>query len=281
MYILFDIGGTKMRVAASRDGETFGEPVIVRDHHEYRQGFERFCETVESLREGGRIQAIAGGIAGPFDVEQKMLSNSPNLPDWVGKPFVADLEKQFNVPVFAENDAAVVGLGEAHRGAGRGYGIVVYITVSTGIGGARIVGGVIDEKAHGFEPGKQIIDLDSTVFSKCEHPTIENYISGKAFAERYGKPPYEITDEALWDEAARLLAYALNNTIVHWSPDCIVLGGSMIVKKPGIDVSAVRRHMEEIVQVYPELPEIKQAELGDFGGLHGALALIRQTGQEE
>ena len=72
------------------------------------------------------------------------------------------------------NDTAVVGLGEAHRGAGIGYNIVTYITVSTGVGGTRIVDGRIDRRIYGFEPGHQTIDIDNSVWEGSASGQLED-----------------------------------------------------------------------------------------------------------
>lgn len=95
--------------------------------------------------------------------------------------------------------------------------------------------------------------------------------------KKYGKKPYEITDKKIWDETAKILAYGLNNTIVHWSPDIIVLGGSMF-KKIGIPVPRVRFHLKNILKIFPELPAVEKAELGDVGGLYGALVFLKHLG---
>ncbi len=169
---------------------------------------------------------------------------------------------------------AMVGLGEANYGAGRGKDIVVYMTISTGVGGVRIVKGNVDESAMGFEPGHQIIDPDNTLCPTCDGNDLEAYVSGTSIEKRFGKKPYEIQDDAVWDELAKFLAYGLHNTIMHWSPDIIVLGGSMM-KEVGIPLPAVRTHLSGIMKIFPTLPQIEKAELADFGGLYGALYFAR------
>jgi predicted NBD/HSP70 family sugar kinase len=176
----------------------------------------------------------------------------------------------FGAAVYIENDAAVVGLGEANWGAGRGFEIVAYVTVSTGVGGAKIVNGKIDEHAIGFEPGKQIIDVNTG-------KTLEQMISGKSLAERTGKLPKEITDEGVWDTEAWILAVGLNNMIVEWSPNCVVLGGSMITGEPAIPIIKTEKYLKEILKIFPEIPTLRKAELGDFGGLYGALAYLKNV----
>lgn len=274
MYVLFDIGGTKMRVVTADRKKFIGEPVVVSTPKDFDEGMETLKRIIGNLTQGAHIDAIVGGIAGPLNQEKTMLAKSPNISGWVGKDLKKALTEAYNVPVSIENDAALVGLGEANYGAGKGSDIVVYLTVSTGVGGVRIVNGVIDESAQGFEPGHQIIDPDNTLCPTCEGNDLESYVSGTAIEKRFGKKPFEITDQAVWDELAKYLAYGLNNTIVHWSPNVVVLGGSMM-KEIGIQVPDVVRHLQEIMKIYPHIPEIKKAELQDFGGLYGALSYAR------
>lgn len=279
MYILFDIGGTKMRVVAADREKFLGEPVVVSTPKDFGEGIDTLKRIIDNLAQGllsenRAITAIIGGIAGPLNDLQTLLVKSPNLPGWVGHDIKETLHAIYRVPVELENDAALVGLGEAHFGAGRGKSIIAYLTVSTGVGGARIMNGKIDRSSLGFEPGHQIIDPDNTLCPKCEGNDLEAYVSGTAVEKRFGVKPYEIHDDAVWDELAKFLAYGLNNTIVHWSPDIVIVGGSMM-KEVGIPIPAVRKHLAEVLKIFPEIPQVEKAELGDFGGLYGALAEAR------
>jgi len=279
MYILFDIGGTKMRVVAADREKFLKEPVVVSTPKDFNEGLDTLKRIIDNLArdlagDDRAVTAIVGGIAGPLDADQTTLVRSPNLSDWVGHNLREALHMAYKVPVELKNDAALVGLGEAHFGAGRGKSIVAYLTVSTGVGGVRIIDGKIDRSSIGFEPGHQIIDLDKTLCPACDGNDLEAYVSGTSIEKRFGVKPYEIHDNAVWDELAKLLAYGLNNTIVHWSPDVVVLGGSMM-REIGIPVPAVRKYLAEILKIFPVLPEIKKAELDDFGGLYGSLAYAR------
>ncbi len=275
MHILFDIGGTYTRIALHRGGNTFETPVIYETPALYANGVDKLTETITELLKGGKAKSIVGGIAGLVDREKGELVSSHNLPDWAGKPLSADLVTVFSGNVFLENDSAMVGLGEAHFGSGKGFPIVAYVTISTGVGGARIVDGQIDEHVTGFEPGQQIIDIDGTVFSSGKGTNLGDYISGKAVEARTGKKPSEITDSAFWDDEAKALAYGLNNTIVHWSPSVVVLGGSMM-HDVGIPIDVTDKYLSEIMTGYGSIPPLTKAELGDLGGLYGALAYSTQ-----
>ncbi len=281
MYILFDIGGTKMRIALSRDGVSFDTPVIVSTPKDFEEGMTVFEKTVAGLiaHNAEAIKAVAGGVPGPFDRNDGVLLAAPHLTKWVGRPLTARIGEICKAPAYVENDSALVGLGEAVVGAGRGFDIVAYLTVSTGVGGARIIRGRIDDSAHGFEPGHQIIDPDNSLCPECEGNDLESYVSGSAVAKRFGRQPKDIDVAHLWnDELPRFLAYGINNIIMHWSPDCIVLGGSMIVGNPAISLTRMEAYLKELGGIFPELPAIKKAELGDVGGLYGALAYAKQKG---
>jgi glucokinase len=279
MYALFDIGGTNMRVAVSKDGETFGEPKIIGTPKDFDEGMRTLALLAREAAGEEKFTAVGGGIAGVLSRDRATFVHGPHLQGWDGKPIKKALEEIFGAPAFVENDTAIVGLGEAVAGAGKGHDIVAYLTVSTGVGGCRFVRGRIDVSAMGFEPGHQIFDAGGALHATSVGGLgldLEGYISGTAITERYEKKPYEITDEKFWDEMARLLAYGLNNTIVHWSPDVVVIGGSMM-NKIGIPIDRVRAHLKGILHIYSELPVIEHSALGDIGGLHGALHFVKQS----
>ena len=266
-----------MRVAGTHDLKTFvGEPVVHETPQSYEEGMRLLIQTIHDVVKEEQIEQIGGGIAGPFNQKTGALVGGRNIAGWFNKPLRKDLEEKFSVPVRIENDAAVVGLGEMHFGAGRIEGIGVYLTVSTGVGGARYENGIIDTKALSFEPGHQIIDPDKTLCPDCESGELESYIGGAATERRMGKKPYEIMDEAFWDGYAQYLAYGLNNTITYWSPDVIVLGGSMIVGDPAIPIEKTKEYLQKILSADLKIPEIKKAKLGDLGGLYGAMILLSQ-----
>ncbi len=282
MYILFDIGGAKMRLAGSRDSRTFSDPVkIPTPGRDFEEGIRAFADASRRIAAGEPIEAVAGGIRGPFDRVAGALTNDPSMPGWNGKPLIQALERSHGCRVYLENDTAIVGLGEAHAGAGKGVEIMAYVTVSTGVNGVRIVNGRIDANRFGFEIGHHIVNADAVV--QCDacsrsRGEVENYISGTAFRRVYGKEPYEVTDPAAWDNAARILGIALNNVSVCWAQVVMVIGGSMVTGTNGavIPFERIEHHFEGTLTIFPQRPKLRKAELGDVGGLHGALAFLRQ-----
>ncbi len=279
MYLLFDIGGTKMRLAKSEDHKKVSSIEIVKTPQNFQEGVDLFARIADKLADGKKITVAAGGMAGPLDNQKSKLLNAPHLPGWIEKPLKKTLAKNIGSNVYLENDAALSGLGEATYGSGQGYKIVVYITISTGVGGARIVNSHIDTNALGFEPGHQIIEKDGVLCPTCNMPGhLEGYVSGTAIKKRFGKNPEEIKDPKVWDDIAELLAIGLNNTIVHWSPDIVILGGSVM---KSLSTENIKGHLKNILTIFKEAPILKKTALGDTGGLYGAMALLNQKNYDQ
>lgn len=263
-FVLFDIGGTNTRVGVSFDGQTIGASEIFKTPKDFDDGVAQLFSVASVLLQGRVPALVAGGVAGPLTRDKSGIVNAQNLLGWSGRPLKLELATKFGCEVFLENDAAMVGLGEAAFGAGKDYGIVAYMTISTGVNGIRVLHRQMEESHLGFEIGDQIIDLDGSL----RHADLESLISGSALERRYGKRPEDITDPGVWEDVARFTAYGINNIIVFWSPDVIVLGGSMMKK---ISIERVKMYVKNILKLYPELPIIVKSELGELGGLWGAL----------
>tara|TARA_B100000508_G_C11456164_1_gene276837 strand:- start:1247 stop:2092 length:846 start_codon:yes stop_codon:yes gene_type:complete len=277
-YVLFDIGGTKTRVAVSEDLQSFSEPAKFATAPTMKAGVKGIVTAVGELTDKP-IRGIAGGIRGALNHDKTEMVHDAGgaLTGWEEQPLSKELKKALGGEVYLENDAALVGMGETHFGAGENEQIVVYLTVSTGVGGAKIEHGAVDEYHYGFEPGHQILDVDHTILGEGEEPTLENLVSGSALERRFGMKPYEIPQsDKVWDQLAYYLAHGLRNTILYWSPDVIVLGGSMIVGDPRILLNDIIRHTDAVLEGVVPLPSIVDATLGDVGGLYGAMALLQQ-----
>lgn len=275
-YVLFDIGGTKTRVAVATDFETVNVLESFKTPVKPADGLKRIIEIIDAQVKDD-ITGIAGGVRGRLHEEKTGIDNDGILTKWAGFSIVDALEKSYKCPIFLENDTAIAGVGEAVYGAGKGLDIIAYHTVSTGVGGVKIENGEIDHASFGFEPGHQILDVDRTILGEEIAPTLENLVSGTAVENRFGVKPYEIPQsDALWDELAEYLAQGLRNTIMYWSPDAIVLGGSMIIGDPRIEIDAIRKYTVAVLDGFVESPLITTAKLGDEAGLYGALAVLKQ-----
>lgn len=258
MYILIDIGGTKTRVASSVDLAAFGEPIILDTPQGYDEAVAKIAEAASQLTEGLALRAAAAGYTRNYD----------KLPQWRGRNLGKDLSDALHTQVYLENDTALVGLGEAVYGAGKDAPICVYYTVSTGVNGVRIIDGKIDTSRSGFETGGQYVSMEPLL-------TLEELVSGDAIQHRYSMHPKELGKEnPIWEELARTLAFGIHNSILHWSPDRVVIGGSMM-NEVGIPVPRVAEHVKSLMRKFPAVPEIVHSSLGDTGGLWGAMALLK------
>jgi glucokinase len=263
MEIIFDIGGTQTRVAKVKNAMEFSEPVLYPTPKTYKEGISTLISTIYTLASGESVQKIVGGFPGTITIAKQIL-DAPNLPLWVQKPFILDLQNAFQeATIYLENDAAMVGLGEALKGSGIGFEVVAYVTVSTGVGGARIVNGEIDRVAQGFEIGKQMLEP--------YQENLESLIGGHSLETKLGKKAETITDKTFWDDKAKILATGLEAVVRKWNPDAIVVGGPML-NDVGIDILKVEEYLALQLGF---VPVIKKAILKSFGGLEGSLAYLQ------
>ncbi len=277
MYFIFDIGGTKIRVAVSADRKTISNYTVFSTPGDFKEGVGMIVSAARGLTNGQKITAIAGGIGAPLDKNKSGVASSyetvdKSLSHWAGESLRDELEAELRAPVFLENDTVMIGLAEASQIKNHENKIVVYYTVSTGVGGSLIINGKVGENAFGFEPGNQIIDPTQSLCPDCRKPgRLEDLIGGNYIENRTGKLPEEINDEKFWDNIAKYLAIGLTNSAVHWSPDVIILGGSLMYK---ISINKVKECFAENLNIYPKIPKIKKAKLGDLGGLQGSIEYL-------
>ena len=161
-----DMGGTQLRTAVLR-GPTLLSRVgqMTGKNPTPERVLPSMYEAIEQALVEAKVgfDAIAGiGIAapGPIDYRTGVMFAPPNLPGWDRVPLRDLLLEHFHVPIYVENDANTACLGEYMFGAGRGSSLLVYMTISTGIGGGVIINGEILEGASGMaaELGHMTID---------------------------------------------------------------------------------------------------------------------------
>ena len=265
MILVFDLGATQTRIALSTDGVHLKKPYVFSTDPSANGPKHFVAEIIQFIGEA-KIDFIAGGIAGTIDRNKNILLESPNLPEWKRIPLGDLLSSALHADVILENDTAVVGLGEVL--AYQNQGIIAYVTVSTGVNAACFVNGQIEPSTYGFEAGRILIPS-----AKGEQKSLETLIGGKAMQLRYGRLPREIEDPKVWDLEAQYLAEGLYNMMLIWSPEAFILGGSMMRDIP---LPLIQSKLEALPAVFPELPRLVPAQLGAFGGLYGALELLRQ-----
>lgn len=275
-YVLIEVGATTSRIAYTKDARSYGQVQSCKTKLVYRDALA----TMEALANeliSDSVEGVVLGVRGQLDDQKQSIIHDSILTDWIDRPLADDVSALFNTPTYLENNAALAALGEATYGAGAGHDIVVYHSLSTGVGGAKIESGSIDANRGSFEPGQQILDIDHTILGEDIEPTLENLVSGRAVAERMGMPAYEIDQtDAIWDQLAYFLAHGLRNSILYWSPDVLVLGGPMMLGTPHIDIDTVIDYTNEVVGEVTEVPLIVRGSFTDEVGLQGALARVNK-----
>jgi glucokinase len=302
--VAVDIGGTHIRVAVYEPDSL--KPVA---HHRTRSlakqpgVYDRLEKAIESVWPQGKVKAIGIASPGPLDPHTGTILDTPNIPEWENFPLTTRLSQHFNVPAFLDNDANMAGLAEWQFGAGRGHQNVVYLTISTGIGGGVISGGCLVQGFHGMgaELGHMIIDPDGPLCGCGKRGHIEAFSSGPSIA-RYVEEQLAAgqtsslqlqpvisaktiaeaarAGDALaisaFERAGRYLGIAVANYLAIFDPSILIFGGGVsqvgdYLFKPFEE--SLRRHTFH--PRYLDNLVITKAALGDDAGLLGALALAQ------
>ena len=266
MVLVFDMGASRTRVALADKGKLGTIARLETDRS--AGGFAKFLAVLESVKSGQKISAVVGSFPGQIEGEEGVLTLSPNLPKWIGLPVCQRLEKLMGCPVHVLNDVVMGGLGEAHHGAGSAEGVMAYFTISTGVNAVRLVDGQVDETIGRYEIGQQLI------LAGEELRTMEQLVGGAGLERRMGKRPQDLRkDKQVWLAEAQHVALGLYNTLLHWMPEVVVFGGSMM---RDIDLQVVESELKKLPRVLPEIPRLEYAKLADTAGLHGALVWLDQ-----
>ncbi len=210
LVVGIDLGGTQIRAAVLRGAQRLSRVgLLTGEDPTPERVIPRMIEAVEqAIGEAGvSLEQIAGigvGAPGPLNSRTGVVFSPPNLPGWVDVPLRSILNNHFKRPIFVENDANAAALGEYMFGAGQGSLEVVYLTISTGIGGGIIADGRIVEGIVGTagELGHMTIDLHGPRCNCGNIGCLESISSGTAIARRAN----EIVAMGKGDE---LLAFAL------------------------------------------------------------------------
>jgi glucokinase len=186
-----DLGGTKIRsIVVDRAGLVRG---MDQRPTEGEGGPEAVIgRMVGSIRaagaaSGARVDDLAAvGVAapGPVDFEQGVILEAPNLAAWSNVALAAILRDRLRRPTYLENDANAAAVGEHRFGAGRGVRELIYLTISTGIGGGLILNGQLYRGVDGTagELGHTVVDPSGPLDDCGLHGCLEIMASGTAIA---------------------------------------------------------------------------------------------------
>jgi glucokinase len=310
-YVAIDLGGTQVRIALSdRDLNLTGIVKEPADHSDGPAGIvaqvRRMIE--QALQETGtaRTSLRSGVVAspGPLDTSTGIVHGAPNMPGWEGDvPLRRMAEDALGIRVQPVNDANVAAVGEFRRGAGKGTRNMVFLTVSTGIGGGVVIEERLLEGNRGMagEIGHMTIDMNGPLCKCGNIGCLEALASGTNIARRFREAldtgetssvstwthgrsitAADVSRAAaegdplasqVWNDCMLALGFGVVSCIHIFNPDIVVLGGG--VTNAGSQVfDPVRAVVAERAMALPRQGvNVVRAQLRDNAGLYGAASL--------
>ena len=306
LSIGFDLGGTQVRGALVEDGRVLKRSAVLTDVaggpnavvEQFRALAAEVCQGVDFTR----IGAIGIAAPGPMDTETGIVDHIPTLPGWNEFPLRQRLSEEFMRQTIVENDGIAAAYGEWKHGAGRGLDHLVYVTVSTGIGGGVVVDGRLMHGRRGMagHVGHFRIAADGATCScgavgcfeafaagtalgkRARLAAAENpagYLGSKASSERIvsrhvveGARLDDAECLALLRQEAEYLGVGFTGLIHLFSPQRLIMGGG-VAKAFDLmsdDIHAVIRR--NAMAPFKDVPVVAAA-MGDDCGLVGAAAL--------
>ncbi len=301
LILVADVGGTNIRTALlDAEGEflsSLKRPTLAHKGREALIGrlVQMFKDTLKGS--GVSIRKVAGigvGFPGPLDVERGIVFNPPNLKGWQEVHLKDILEEEMGRPVVLENDANAAALGEYWRGAGRGVGSLVCLTLGTGVGGGLVLEGRVWHGAKGIagEIGHMTLVKNGRKCGCGNRGCLEAYCACrgiittmKELLERYDvRPKGVITLERIgrWARAGDSLAQrtiretgislgiGIANVANILNPEMVILSGG-ITNLGEYLFGPLREEVKK--RALPKAVEglkIVKAELGDNAGVIGA-----------
>ena len=302
-----DLGGTDLRVAVvDATGAILAFAAEPTPKDGPAAGVARIAALAGQVRAEAGAAEIAGiGIAapGPVDFAAQSLLGPPTLPGWHDVPLAALVERRLGIPARLENDANAAALGEWRHGAARDARSLVFVTVSTGIGGGVVVDGRLLHGRRGLaaEVGHMTITGEGEPCFCGAVGCFEAVASGSALGRRAARatapgdgsalrrlagdaaPSGRHVVEAagagdalaatLLEEEARWLGIGFTNLLHLYAPEVLVVGGGIAngleLMRPKIEAVIAERAMPP----YRGVP-LRAARLGRHAGLVGAASLI-------
>ena len=308
-YLVADIGGTQIRAALYPcDNSTPLKVVRTSTQGDGILPLHRLLDSLASIwPQQDRVISIAVAAPGPSDPYEGIVFEAPNIPGWINLPLKKHLQDRFNTPAAVGNDANLAALGEWRFGAGRGYNHLLYITVSTGIGGGIINDGKLLLGVRGLagELGHITLIPDGPLCGCGQRGHLEALASGPAIARwvaeqlTQGAPSIlsmhthltakdvaqaaQANDAlaiAALERAGNYLGIALADYLHIFNPTAIIIGGGVSRSGPHLMEplkAALQQHV--ISEQYLQDLVLTTAALGDDVGLLGALALAQSLAQ--
>lgn len=276
MYISIDLGRSTTRIASSVDLKSILKIVKFPTESKLENQKHNFIEALESVSSGESVDAVAFGFPGITGKMTDSFLKSANYPQIEGMDIGSFFPGKYkDAKILVENDAALGALGEAYFGSGKDKKVVAYLTLSTGVGGARVIKYENEYDIINAEPGHHIIDRSDTLTDGSGiSGTFESFCSGAYFKKRYGKDPDQNAGEEAWKNYSYYLSAGLVNLISMWDPDVIVLGGGLSIHNFDIFYPFLMEELKR--QDFFEIPDIRKSTMEDDSGIYGGFILLKE-----
>ncbi len=280
VYVGLDIGGTKiMAASAGSDGEII-ERLREDTPVDLNEGLDLVKRLVRRLSSDEEIMALGAAIGGPLDWQEGIVSPL-HQPQWRNVPLKTIMEDEFKCPFYVDVDTNVGALGE-YQFTDVSARRLMYLTISTGMGGGFIIDGQIYRGEDGAHPEV----AHQAVNYRCRYPQLVNcecgasdcleaLVSGNGIRRIYQKPAEQLTDDE-WEEVGYNLGQGLRNLATILVPELFVLGGGIATGAKEKLLQPARKVMVDKVKIVP-IPEICLSKLGYESALRGAIALAMQA----
>lgn len=276
VVLAVDVGGTKVAAALVKGAEVLAHAQLPTPAAAGPAAVvSAVLATTRGViaRHGQRPTSLGVACAGVVRDGRVHAISQDLLPGWHGYPLVAELEDRLQLPVTAVNDAQAAAYGEWRHGAGKGYDSLIFVTVSTGVGGGLVLGGRLWRGATGLAghvghmAAGQVERLASgTALARRAREAGHAANARQVIAEAVAGSPWA---EPILNEAVAALARMLTDVKLLADPALAVLGGGV-----GLNPDfrqAVLAALEERPAHTPL--ELVPAQFGGMAGLVGAAAL--------
>jgi glucokinase len=269
MYLGIDVGGTKTLLAVFEAGGEIVCEKKIGTNHDYARFKSDISLIITELLKQFKISHVCCAVPGWIDFDKGVVVGFGNLP-WQNVPVVKELQAMApGAKVLVHNDAKLAGLSEAVL-VHKKYKKVMYITISTGIGGGVITDGVIDRDFVNFEPGQMVFEYQG------ELKQWEDLASGRNIVERYGKKAAEIDDPAIWREYSKSLVAGFEGLLATVQPEVVIIGGGV-----GAHFEKFQSYLEEELQKINNplvpLPSLLKAQRPEEAVIYGCYEYIKQN----
>lgn len=270
MYLAIDIGGTKTLLGVFSAQGRLLESIKFETPKEYSVFLEKIEDNFHNLVHNDRLKLCVIGAPGKINRLDRRVFAFGSL-DWENTPIGKDIQKICKVPCLVENDANLAALSEALL-IRHSYKKVLYVTVSTGIGGGLISNGKINPEFADMEIGSMMFEHDG----KLQY--WEEFASGKYIYGKYGIKVKDIPEDngGAWYEISRNLAIGLSAVIANLTPEVIIIGGGVGAH---FEKFADRLHEELMIfgSKLVSVPPIRKAIRSEEAVIYGCYEYAKQS----